>query len=84
MLPQLKDAQIYMSEAIWQIKLDAKSKELTCFNTPFGRYQWDRLPFILSSEMFQNRLHTALEGLKGLICIADEEKSFSNKLSPPG
>ena len=47
---------------------------LTTFATPFGRYRWLRLPFGLkvSSEIFQQRLHHALEGLEGVRCIADD------------
>ncbi len=28
----------------WQIPLDAKSREITAFSTPFGHYEWLRLP----------------------------------------
>ena len=55
-------------------KLDHSSSLLTTFATPFGRYRWCRLPFGLrvSSEIFQKRLHQALEGLEGVRCIADD------------
>ena len=47
---------------------------MTTFQTPEGRYRWLRLPFGLSvsSEIFQKRLHQALEGLKNVICVADD------------
>ena len=47
---------------------------LTTFQTPFGRYRWKRLPFgtSVSSEMFQNRLDQALEGLEGVINVSDD------------
>uniref|UniRef100_A0A224YS74 Bell all n=1 Tax=Rhipicephalus zambeziensis TaxID=60191 RepID=A0A224YS74_9ACAR len=47
---------------------------LTTFRTPFGRYRWLRLPFGLaaSSEIFQKRLQTALDGLQGVVCVADD------------
>lgn len=46
----------------------------TTFSTPFGKYRWTRLPFGFSagSEIFQKRLHHALEGLLGVACIADD------------
>lgn len=46
----------------------------TTFSTPFGKYRWTRLPFGFSagSEIFQKRLHQALEGLLGVACIADD------------
>ena len=55
-------------------ELDHPSSLLTTFATPFGRYRWCRLPFGLtvSSEIFQKRLHQALEGLEGVRCIADD------------
>ncbi|XP_022784459.1 uncharacterized protein K02A2.6-like [Stylophora pistillata] len=55
-------------------ELDHPSSLLTTFATPFGRYRWCRLPFGLtvSSEIFQKRLHQALEGLQGVRCIADD------------
>ncbi|XP_011664712.2 uncharacterized protein K02A2.6-like [Strongylocentrotus purpuratus] len=77
-LPDLNQAKIFskldMSSAFWQVKLDEPSSHLTTFNTPFGRYRWRRLPFgtSASSEIFQQRLHQALEGLPGVICVADD------------
>ena len=55
-------------------ELDHPSSLLTLFATPFGRYRWCHLPFGLtvSSEIFQKRLHQALEGLEGVRCIADD------------
>ena len=54
--------------------LDYESSLLTTFATPFGSFRWLRLPFGLkvSSEIFQKRLHQALEGLGGVRCIADD------------
>ena len=42
--------------------------------TPWGRYRWLRLPFgvKVSSEVFQKRLHQAIEGLEGCVCVADD------------
>ena len=55
-------------------ELDSDSSVLTTFQTPFGRYRWERLPFGLavSSEIFQKRLMTALEGLSGTVCVTDD------------
>ena len=54
--------------------MDEPSSYLTTFQTPLGRYRWLRLPFGLavSSEIFQKRLNAALEGLKGVVCVADD------------
>ena len=77
-LPDLSKARIFskvdLRHGFWHCVLDEKSSELTTFSTPFGRYKWTRLPFGLSvsSEIFQKRLHQALEGLSGVACIADD------------
>ena len=47
---------------------------MTTMHTSYGRYRWLRLPFGITSapEEFQMRLTTALEGLEGIICIAND------------
>ena len=54
--------------------VDEQSSFLTTMITPFGRFRWARLPFELSvtSENFQKRLTEVLDGLKGVICVADD------------
>ena len=54
--------------------IDEESQKLTTMATPFGRYCWARLPFGLkiSAEVFQRKLSQALEGLTGVICVADD------------
>ena len=51
-----------------------KSRKLTTFITPHGRYRYLRLSFGLnvSSKIFQSRLNEALEGLQGVLCITDD------------
>ncbi|XP_064099353.1 uncharacterized protein LOC135210375 [Macrobrachium nipponense] len=77
-LPSLKHAKIFskldVQEAFWHIRLDEESSKLTTMITPFGRYRWARLPFRLkvSSEIFQRKLNEALEGLRGVYCVADD------------
>ena len=77
-LPDLAKAKVFskvdLSHGYWHCTLDEESSLLTTFSTPFGRYRWTRLPFGLSAscEIFQKRLHQALEGLLGVACIADD------------
>ena len=61
-------------DGFWQVQLSEESSNLTCFNTPFGRYKWMVMPFGISSapEEFQRRMHEALEGLPGVCVIADD------------
>lgn len=61
-------------EGFLHLPLDEESSFLTTMHTSYGRYRWMRLPFGISSapEEFQMRLNTALEGLDGTFCIADD------------
>ena len=63
-----------LSSGYWHVKLDSESSILTTFQTTFGRYRWLRLPFGInvSSEIFQRKLLDALDGLPGIVCIADD------------
>ena len=58
----------------WHCVLHHESSLPTTFATPFERYRWCRLLFGLSfsSEIFQKRVNQALEGLKGVLVIADD------------
>ena len=58
----------------WQVKLTEQSSCYTTFNTPFGRLRWLRMPFGISSapEIWQRKMHEAIEGLQGVEVIADD------------
>ena len=77
-LQELGKARVFtkvdLRNGYWHCILDDESGYMTTFQTPEGRYRWLRLPFGLSvsSEIFQKRLHQALEGLKNVICVADD------------
>ncbi|XP_044182111.1 uncharacterized protein K02A2.6-like [Acropora millepora] len=63
-----------VKDGFLHIPLDEESSWMTTMHTSYGRYRWLRLPFGITSapEEFQMRLTTALEGLEGIICIADD------------
>ena len=48
---------IDQSSAFWQVELDEESRDLTTFQTPFGRYRFKRMPFGISSatEVLQKK-----------------------------
>ena len=77
-LPELGNAKVFtkvdLQSGYWHCTLDEDSSNMTTFVTPFGRYKWLRLPFGLnvSSEIFQKRLNMALEGLEGVMCVAED------------
>ena len=77
-LPELSKARVFskldLREGYFHCELDENSSYLTTFATSFGRYRYKRLPYGInvSSDIFQRKLHQALEGLDGVNCIADD------------
>lgn len=77
-LHALKSSTVFskadLAHGYWHVILDEPSSKLTTFQTCFGRYRWLRLPFgtCVSSEIFQRRLLEALDGLTGIVCVADD------------
>ena len=62
----------------WSASLDQESNVKTTFNSPFGRYRFRRLPFILnlSQDVFQERMNQVLDQCPGTISIADDVGVF--------
>lgn len=62
------------NQGFWQIQLDEESLRKCTFNTPFGRYRFQRLPFSISSapEVFQKCIAHHLEGLEGVVNVMDD------------
>lgn len=62
------------NSGFWQIKLDEESKEYTTFITPFGRYQYCKMPFGISAapEFFQRQMNKILGDSKGVVCMMDD------------
>ena len=75
---QIKDAKVFSkldaAAGYWQIKVDKMSSKLLCFNTPFGRYVFQRLPFgvHIASEIFQQKMEQIIEGLEGTASVQDD------------
>ena len=67
------------NSGFYQIKMDSKSTEYTCFSTPFGRYVYKRLPMGISSapEVFMREMSQILEGLPGVACMMDDVVVFA-------
>uniref|UniRef100_A0A8C2EQ68 Gypsy retrotransposon integrase-like protein 1 n=1 Tax=Cyprinus carpio TaxID=7962 RepID=A0A8C2EQ68_CYPCA len=76
--PKFANAKVFSKldakAGYWSIHLEEESQTLTTFRTPFGRYCWRRLPFGLSvsQDLFQAKMDQILEGLHGVISIADD------------
>lgn len=77
-LAQLKGAKLFSkldaNSGFWQIPLSERSRLLTTFIAPSGRYCFNKLPFGISSapEHFQKRMSRILEGLDGVLCQMDD------------
>ena len=84
---QLNDAKFFTlvdaKKGYWHVPLDEASSYLTTFSTPFGRFRFTRLPFglIVSQDVFQKQLDSALEGLSGVTGIADDTFVFDKNLA---
>ena len=63
-----------VKNGFWHVELDEESSRLMCFNIPFGRYRWLRMPFGIAPapEKFQRRQHQVLKGLPGVLTIHDD------------
>lgn len=70
------------SNGFWHVKLDDKSKKLTTFNTPFGRYCFKRLPYGLrnSSEIFFKRISDLFSSIDGIKIYVDDILIFGKSI----
>ena len=62
------------NSGFWQIPLSQMSIPLTTFITPFGRFCFHRLPFVITSapEHFQRRMQEILGDVEGVVCLIDD------------
>ena len=58
----------------YQIPLENRSRDMTTFITPQGRYRFKRLPMgiCVAPEIFQRKMREMLEGLPGVECFLDD------------
>ena len=77
-MSQMSGAKIFSKldarAGYWQMKLDEPSSDLLAFNTPFGRYEFKRLPFGVhcASEVFSNQISNLIDGLEGVAHIQND------------
>ena len=62
------------ASGFFQIPLDGKSRDLTTFLTPFGRYRFKRLPMGINvaPEIYQRKMCELLEGIEGVLIFMDD------------
>ena len=69
-----KFTKLDMSQAYQQLKLDEESKKFTTINTHKGLFQYNRLPFGVSSSpgIFQRAIENLLQGIPHVIVRMDD------------
>ena len=62
------------SQGFWQIKLHEDSTKYCTFNTPYGRYCFQRMPFGICSapEVFHRTMEQIIEGIEGVRVYVDD------------
>ena len=75
--PRLAGSTVFSLDAangFWQIPLNERSRKLTTFITPFGRYIFKMLPFGIysASEIFQRKMSELFENEAGIKVIIDD------------
>jgi hypothetical protein len=74
----LEDAKVMsvidLEAGFWQVEVDDESAKLLTFATPWGRYEYRRLPFGISiaPEIFHKAVVDALAGIPGVEVYVDD------------
>ena len=65
---------IDMSHCYWHKKLDEESSYLCAFNTPFGRYKFNRMPFGICSaaDVAQQMVDDEFSDIPGALAVHDD------------
>ena len=63
-----------MSNCYWHKKLDEESSYLYAFNTPFGRYKFNRMPFGIcsASDVAQKMVDDEYSDIPGALAVHDD------------
>lgn len=63
-----------LKDGFWQVKLDYESSLLTTFNSPLGRFRWNRLVMGISSapEIFMNKMRELFGDIQGVYPYFDD------------
>ncbi|XP_037046531.1 uncharacterized protein LOC119081601 [Bradysia coprophila] len=63
-----------LREGFWQLQIDEESQKLCTFSTPFGNYQFKRLPYgiCIATELFQKFVYENFGDIPGVIAVVDD------------
>lgn len=63
-----------LREGFWQLQIDEESQKLCTFSTPFGNYQFHRLPYgiCVATELFQKFVCENFGDIPGVIAVIDD------------
>ncbi|GFU49546.1 transposon Tf2-9 polyprotein [Nephila pilipes] len=63
-----------LKDGFWHVPLDEVSSEIRTFNTPFGRYKFNKLPFgiVSAPEVFQKRNQKLFGDIEGVEIYFDD------------
>ena len=75
-------SELDASKGFWRLKLDEESSKLTCFNTPFGRKRFLRLPFGIKSapEVYHKAVRELFSDIPGVDTSMDDIIVFAESL----
>ncbi len=89
MIPDIDNLVINLNEAkvlslldleagFWQVGVDQESAKLLTFATPWGRFQYNRLPYGISvaPEIFHKAVADALQDIPGVIVYVDDVLTY--------
>ena len=67
-------SKLDLAQAYLQVLLEDESKKFTTINTHKGLYQYNRLPFGISSapEIFQRTIENILQGIPNVVVYIDD------------
>ena len=70
------------SKGYWQMSLDEEAQNITTFMTPWGRFQYLRLPMWLSStgDEYSQRVDVAFEDIKNMHKVVDDTILYDEDL----
>lgn len=65
---------IDLREGFWQVELDEKSSDLCCFNSPFGRFKFNLMPFgiYVAPEVFHKKMSQIFGVIDGVEVYFDD------------